>query len=44
HSIINDHNFGKTIGISYDPTDHKTVEMIEHELNKNGLRVWTYMM
>ncbi|CAF1282680.1 unnamed protein product [Rotaria sordida] len=41
HSIINDHNFGKTIGISYDPSDHKTVEMIEHELNKNGLRVWT---
>ncbi|CAF3536320.1 unnamed protein product [Rotaria sp. Silwood1] len=41
HSLINGHNFGKTIGISYDPTDHKTVEMIEHELNKYGLRVWT---
>ncbi|CAF3032993.1 unnamed protein product, partial [Rotaria sp. Silwood2] len=41
HTLTNNHNFGKTIGISYDPTDHKTVEMIEHELNKNGLRVWT---
>ena len=39
--LTNDQNFGKTIGISYDSADHNTVEMIEQELNKNGLRVWT---
>ncbi|CAF1396021.1 unnamed protein product [Adineta steineri] len=34
-------NFGKTIGISYDPSDYEIVQMIEQELNKNGHRVWT---
>ncbi|UJR13902.1 hypothetical protein I4U23_000908 [Adineta vaga] len=38
---ITDHNFGKTIGISYDISDQETVQMIEQELNKNGHRVWT---
>ena len=39
--LTNGHNFGKTIGISYDPSDYETVQMIEHELNKAGHRVWT---
>ena len=38
---MNGHNFGKTIGISYDSADYETVQMIEHELNKGGHRVWT---
>ncbi|CAF3557092.1 unnamed protein product [Rotaria socialis] len=41
YSLSHEQHFGKTIGISYDPSDCKTVEMIEQELNKNGLRVWT---
>ena len=41
NALSSAHNFGKIIGISHDPSDRDTVQMIEQELNKVGYRVWT---